>query len=328
MEQRMFGALWPVSSLTLGGGGLGRVWGATSRAESVATVRHAIDSGITLLDVAPGYGEGEAEEVVGEALAGSLPDGVRVCTKGHVGQADPNEVETIIVSSLEESLGRLRLDFVDLFILHSQILPTPDPEREAWTTNLQLFEDVTRPALEALVDGGRVGAWGITAIQYPELLEGVMTDDPAPRAAQMITNVIDAPGDMEWTGEWAPPRDLIGRADELEIGVMGIRAVQAGALTDRLDRDVDPDHPAAKDYEGAAPFREVAAQLGESAASLAHRYALSMDGVDTVVLGVKNRAELRECLDAADAGPLTGEVRALVDERVAPIRHTTSDRFP
>jgi aryl-alcohol dehydrogenase-like predicted oxidoreductase len=101
---------------------------------------------------------------------------------------------------------------------------------------------------------------------------------------------------------------------------MGIRAVQAGALTDRVDRDLGVDHPVARDYERAAPFRELAAELGESPAALAHRYALSMEGVDTVVLGVKNRAELHECLRAAEAGPLSDEVRSLVDEWVAPLR--------
>ena len=55
METRTFGPLGPVSVLTLGGGGLGQVWGETTRDEAVATVRAAVDAGITLLDVAPGF---------------------------------------------------------------------------------------------------------------------------------------------------------------------------------------------------------------------------------------------------------------------------------
>lgn len=325
MERRMFGDLWPVSPLTLGGGGLGQVWGETTRAESVATVREAVAAGITLLDVAPGYGDGEAEAVVGEAFAGRLPDGVRVCTKHHVGQAESGVVEPAMIEGLEASLERLRLDFVDLLILHSQILPEPDPERRAWTTNLDLFQEVIRPGLQRLAATGRVGAWGITAVQHPDLLETVITAEPAPHAAQVIANVLDAPGDMEWTGDIAPPRELIRRADELEIGTMGIRAVQAGALTDRLDREIDPDHPAARDYVRAAPFRELAAELGERPASLAHRYALSMEGVDTVVLGVKNRTELRECLQAAETGPLSDEVRSLIDQQMTPLRRRTEE---
>ena len=81
MELRKFGRLGDVSALTRGGCGIGQVWGPTSRAEAVATVREAVDSGITFLDVAPSYGNGEAESRgkleptvmarVDEAVAGS-----------------------------------------------------------------------------------------------------------------------------------------------------------------------------------------------------------------------------------------------------------------
>jgi hypothetical protein len=57
MQQRNFGRLGQVSALTLGGGGTGQVWGPTTRAEAVATVREAADAGITFLDLAPSYGE-------------------------------------------------------------------------------------------------------------------------------------------------------------------------------------------------------------------------------------------------------------------------------
>jgi hypothetical protein len=55
------------------------------------------------------------------------------------------------------------------------------------------------------------------------------------------------------------------------VSVIGIRAVAAGSLADRLDRPVEADHRAARDYEAAAAFRRVAAERGESAALLAHR---------------------------------------------------------
>jgi aryl-alcohol dehydrogenase-like predicted oxidoreductase len=57
----------------------------------------------------------------------------------------------------------------------------------------------------------------------------------------------------------------------------------------------------------AAGFRRLAAERGESAALLAHRYALSMSDLATVVLGVKNRVELEECLAAEAAGPLADD---------------------
>ena len=63
METRQLGGLWPVSALTLGGGGVGQLWGETTREECIATVREAVDLGITLLDMAPSYGNGEVNRL-------------------------------------------------------------------------------------------------------------------------------------------------------------------------------------------------------------------------------------------------------------------------
>src|ERR1700680_2089546 len=87
MQQHSFGRLPPVSRLTLGGGGLGMLWGETSFEECVATVHAAVAAGITLFDLAPRYGDGKAEEVVGAAFAGQLPRGVRVTSKCNLGNA-------------------------------------------------------------------------------------------------------------------------------------------------------------------------------------------------------------------------------------------------
>ena len=95
---------------------------------------------------------------------------------------------------------------------------------------------------------------------------------------------------------------------------MGIRAVQAGALTDAFDRDLPADHGDMADYVRSGPFRNLARDVGESPASLAHRYALTMPGVSTVVLGVKNRLELRECVEAEAKGPLPPELVARIDD--------------
>ena len=87
---------------------------------------------------------------------------------------------------------------------------------------------------------------------------------------------------------------------------MGIRAVQAGALTSAIDRPLPGDHPEMEDFARAAGFRRLAQELEVSPAVLAHRYVLSLD-IDTLVLGVKNRRELAECVEAAEAGPLPAD---------------------
>ena len=98
----------------------------------------------------------------------------------------------------------------------------------------------------------------------------------------------------------------------------GIRAVQAGALTDAFDRDIAPESPERQDFDRARNFRALAARRGESTANLAYRYALSLDNVDTVVLGVKNREELAECIAAEEAGPLALEEAREVESSVGP----------
>ena len=313
MQTRMLGRLWPISVLTLGGGGLGQLWGSTSREEAVATVRDAVDAGISLLDVAPRYGDGEAERVIGEAFGGRLPAGVRVCTKHRVSNPPPDEVFGRLERSLDESLERMKLTSVDLFLLHGYLVDSPSAGAER-RTPLGLFGEAVRPALERLVDQGRIGAWGITAIGVPSAVERALADEPAPQVIQAITNPLDSAGEMKWFEEPARPRDIIRAAGQRRIGVMGIRVVGAGALTDAIDRDLPADSPLRDDFQRAEPLRALAHELGESTASLAHRYAFSMPGVDTVVLGVKNRAELHDCLQAEALGPLAPELVERIDQ--------------
>ena len=123
MKAQPFGILRPVSALTLGGGGLGMVWGPTTFDECVATVHAAVAAGINLLDLAPRYGDGKAEEVVGAAFSGRLPDGVRVTSKCNLGEPPADQIEAILRRSIEASLRRLRLSRLDLFFLHSNVVP-------------------------------------------------------------------------------------------------------------------------------------------------------------------------------------------------------------
>ena len=96
---------------------------------------------------------------------------------------------------------------------------------------------------------------------------------------------------------------------------MGIRAVQAGALTSAIDRELPADHAEVRDYGLAAPFRRICAELDANPAVIAHRYALALD-IDTLVLGVKNRHELAECVAAAAEGPLPADLMARIDRAV------------
>jgi aryl-alcohol dehydrogenase-like predicted oxidoreductase len=321
MRQHDLGPLGAVSALTLGGGGLGMVWGETTFEECVATVHAAVAAGVTLLDLAPRYGDGKAEEVVGAAFAGRLPVGVRVTSKCNLGDAPPADIAATLRQSIEGSLRRLRLSRLDLFFLHSNVVPDRQhiagrPDAAARMTPYATFVEHVRPAFERLVAEGLIGAWGLTGIGHPDTIMRLLGERPAPAAVQCIANLLDSPGGLKFFDGPAKPRAVMAAARANGVGVMGIRAVQAGALTSALDRPLPPDHPEMRDYARAAGFRRLAAELGTSPAALAHRYALSL-GVDTLVLGVKNRTELAECVAAAEAGALPAELIARIDRSVA-----------
>lgn len=321
MKHHAFGPLPAVSTLTLGGGGLGMLWGETTTEECVATVHDAVAAGITLLDLAPRYGDGKAEQVVGEAFGGKLPAGLRVTSKCNLGNTPPESVEAILRRSIEASLRRLRLSKLDLFFLHSNVVPDQDfiarslPDAAARMTPYGVFVDRVRPLFERFVGEGLIGAWGLTGIGHPDTIIKLLGERPAPAAVQCIANLLDSPGGLKFFDGPAKPRQVMAAARASKVGVMGIRAVQAGALTDAIDRQLPDDHPEVRDYRLAAPFRQICAELGISPAAIAHRYALSLD-IDTLVLGVKNRRELAECVAAADAGPLPGDLVGRIDVAV------------
>ncbi len=306
MHIQNLGRFGPVSRLTLGGGGIGQVWGPTSEAEAVATLRAAVDGGITLIDAAPGYKICEA--MIGRAFEGRLPDGVRVTTKHGLGTAAAEMVYPRLRGSLEQSLKDMRLERVDMMLLHSEIRPDDfdyppgQPPRDERSTSLSLYRDAVRPAFAQLVAEGLIGDWGITGINHAAATIAALDSDPVPAAVQAIANLLDSPGEMNGTGLAPRPREVIAAARAAGSGVMGVRAVQAGALTRGLDRA--DNSPTSRDFERALPYRDLCAAWGEDPAEIAHRYALGIEGVDTLVLGVKNRAELAAALAAERRGRL------------------------
>jgi aryl-alcohol dehydrogenase-like predicted oxidoreductase len=319
METRQLGTLWPVSALTLGGGGLGQIWGETTRDEAIATVRLAVERGITLLDLAPLYGRGEAEAVVGEAFGGTWPAGLRVTTKCMIGGRHFPGAAERLETSLTRSLATLKREQADIFFLHSNICPDGyvyerDPASADYSAvPLTEFLETIVPAFERLKAKGLIGDWGITGTGIPRSIMDVLRGEPKPAVVQAITNLLDSAGGMRRYEEPPEPRNIIRTAKNNGVGVMGIRAVQAGALTAAIDRPMDDSDPEMQDYRKAAPFRALCRDIGEDPAIVAHRYALAMPGVDTLVLGVKNRTELAAVLDAEERGPLDDGIVKRID---------------
>src|SRR5450631_4262891 len=131
----------------------GWMWGGTSDLhESVQTIRSAVERGITLIDTAPVYGFGRSEEIVGYALSGGLRNRAVIATKVGLewrdGKVWRNSSPARIRKEVEESLQRLRTDYIDLYQVH-----WPDP--------LVPIQE-TAGALASLLKEGKIRAIGVS----------------------------------------------------------------------------------------------------------------------------------------------------------------------
>ena len=316
MQYATLGPFAHISRLTLGGGGLGQIWGETNSEEAHATIHGAIDAGINLIDTAPSYLHCERE--IAAAFGGTLPSGVRITTKCQLGEVPAGTAGTCLEASLDASLKAMRIDHADIFFLHSNICEDNfvfahgNEFRDRFATPWSQYTEEVVPAFEALKAKGKIGAWGITGIGVPSTILKALSHNSKPDVVQLIANLMDSAGALRRYAETERARELLTTAKANGIGVMGIRAVQAGALTAGIDRPLKPSHPEAKDFARAAPFRALCEDLKIDPAVLAHRYALDIPGVDTVVLGVKNQTELDQCFEAEALGALSDDLRAQI----------------
>jgi len=140
---------------------------ARRRAAEVAAVRLAVDLGMTLVDTAEMYGDGEAEAIVGDALAGRR-DEVFLVSKVYPHNAGAKSA----VAACERSLKRLRTDRVDLYLLH-------------WRGRIPLAETVG--AFERLRRDGKILRWGVSNFDVEDMDElWAIPDGPRCVANQVL----------------------------------------------------------------------------------------------------------------------------------------------
>src|SRR5438270_1601828 len=147
MEHRKLGSTGVnVSPLCLGAMMFG-AWGNTDHEDSIRIIHRALDAGVNFIDTADVYSRGESEEIVGKALAGGRRDSVVLATKvhGRMHDEDPNQFGNSrrwIIAEVENSLRRLKTDWIDLYQIHR-----PEPDTDI---------DETLGALSDLVHAGKV----------------------------------------------------------------------------------------------------------------------------------------------------------------------------
>lgn len=143
-----------VSRVALGTWAMGGwMWGGTDERAAIATIRAALDQGINLIDTAPVYGFGVSEEIVGQALGASgLRARAVIATKVGLewrdGKIARNATPTRIMQEVDDSLRRLRTDYIDIYQVH-----WPDP--------LVPIEE-TAAAMRKLYEMGKIRAIGVS----------------------------------------------------------------------------------------------------------------------------------------------------------------------
>jgi len=282
----------------IGGGGWAYAWGGQDDAESIAAIRHAVESGVNWIDTAAVYGLGHSEEVVAAALAG-IPEADRpyVFTKAGLvwdpadRSAAPRRVGSpaSLRTEVEASLRRLQVERIDLYQMH---WPAADgtPVEEYW----QAFADLKRE--------GKVRAIGLSNHDIYQL-----------EAASEIGNV-DA---------IQPPFNLIHRdaaddvllwAREHEAGVIVYSPMASGLLTGAFTaeraaalepgdwRAGDPDFTGralSHNLALAGALRPVAERYGVTPPAVAVAWTLSFPGVTGAIVGARRPGQVDGWLPAA-----------------------------
>jgi len=151
-----------VSRVALGTWAMGGFqWGGTDERESLATIQSALDQGINLIDTAPAYGFGVSEQIVGRALAeAGVRERTLIATKvgleWHDGKVYRNATPQRILHEIDDSLRRLRTDYIDIYQVH-----WPDP--------LVPIEE-TAEAMRLLYEQGKIRAIGVSNFSVEQMM--------------------------------------------------------------------------------------------------------------------------------------------------------------
>ncbi len=262
-------------------------WGPQDDDDSIAAIRRSLELGVNWIDTAAVYGWGRSEDVVGRALSGLPRDEVFIATKcGRVkgdGDAPLGDLRPgSIRRQLEESLHRLRTDYVDLFQFHWPDTTTGTPVEESWQM------------MARLQDEGKVRWIGVSnfTVSLMERCEAIRHVDSL-----------------------QPPYSLLRREVEVEIlpwcrtngtGVICYSPMQAGILSGSFDmkRVADDDwrrrNPMyqepqlSRNLALVEALRPIAARHGKTVGQLAIAWVLNNPAVTAAIVGARKPSQAEE----------------------------------
>lgn len=293
-------------------------WGDTDLAESADVIRAALDAGITAIDTADSYGEGAAEEIVGQAVR-RRRDSVVISTKfgfePRTSAAVRSEGDQIR-QQLEGSLRRLDTDYVDLYFLHRL---TPSTDLEA-----------TLVALDELVQAGKVRAIGTSMATAAAL--GAL--DECARQREVVSVAVEQPPLSIFVRQIE--QDILPACRRLGVDVVGYAPLNGGWLTGKYRRAAPapegsraatwPIRRERYDFDRSEIVRKlhlverlgaIADDCGRTLSQLAIGFALSNPDVVATIIGPRTRAQLDALIDPFP-GPLELDVLEQIDRLVEP----------
>jgi diketogulonate reductase-like aldo/keto reductase len=174
---------------------------ASERAAEVKAVRLGLELGIRLIDTAEMYGEGKAEEIVGEAM-GALRDGIYLVSKVYPHNASRKGA----IAACERSLKRLKTDRLDLYLLH-------------WRGSHPLSETVE--AFETLEKDGKIRNWGVSNLDADDMDELAGVPKGGNCASNQVLYHLGSRG-IEW--------QLLPKCQKAKIMVMAYSPLGQGPL--------------------------------------------------------------------------------------------------
>ena len=280
-----------------------------------AILRRAFDRGVTHFDLANNYGPpyGRAEENFGRFLAGDLKpyrDELIISTKagydmwpGPYGQGGGSR--KYVLASLDQSLARMGLDYVDIFYSHRFDPETPVEE--------------TMMALDHAVRQGKALYAGISSYSADK------TREAATIARDLGTPLLIHQPSYSMLNRWIE-EDLLDELETQGMGCIVFTALAQGVLTDRyLDgvpedsraarsaSTIGSDHLSERTLRHVRRLNEIAQARGQKLAQLALQWALRDPRVTSAVIGASSVEQLDTNLDAIGGPPITAEELAAID---------------
>jgi aryl-alcohol dehydrogenase-like predicted oxidoreductase len=277
----------------------------TPAAESDRIIARALERGVTVLDTANLYSDGESEKVVGRALRGRR-DRVTLATKvgaARAGGKAEGLSRASIRRALEASLARLGVDHVDIYYLHVPDHQTPITE--------------SLDAMQELRDEGKIGSLGISNYAAWQILDMMQRGRPRPVISQVMYNLLIRQIETEYAA--------FSRAYPIHTTVYNPLA--GGLLTGRhvLSGETEKGSRFEKNrmYQGrywterffdlVEAYRGVAREEGLSLVELSYAWLASIDHVDSILVGPASVEHLDAALDAVEKDVSTA-TRARIDE--------------